>query len=334
MLRRAGQKGKICADALVAVVFFGFLTGSAGGLKVAGFDLTQQRFLDARIGEVFQSAECLTVRAVLQHHHIVFAFDTQRAAGNKAVKSAHEAVVVVVAVGLDFGNQIRLGVARNKLRRIDKAFFTQRNRRIQPRRRHFACRIGRCRTVGNKEIQDIRIASLLTAAAAIHQRTVAVGDIFRQFTALIADVFNCQKAVRFGLINVPTDTIAAQTRRQYDFGKRGQMAFQRFPQAVFIFVAQVFAINAPRLLLHGCVQILQTGGDLIIAYHRIQCLLPVHTEARKQRVRAFHIREQAFQRIFGRARQCLDGGFSCCAFNQSEHIFLLQRSSETVFRRP
>lgn len=78
VLRRTGQKGKIRADTLVAVVFFGFLTGSAGGLKVAGFDFAQQRFLDARIGEVFQSPECLTVRAVLQHHHIVLAYSMRR----------------------------------------------------------------------------------------------------------------------------------------------------------------------------------------------------------------------------------------------------------------
>ena len=187
----------------------------------------------------------------MQHHHIVFAFDTQRAAGDKAVKTAHEAIVVVLAVGLDFGNQIRLGVARNKLRGIDKSFFTQRDGRIQPRRRHFARRIGRCRTMGNKEIQHVRIAGFLTAAAAIHQRAVAVGDIFRQFAAFVADVFNRQKAVGFGLINVPTDTVSGQTRRQYDFGKRGKMALQRFPQTVFVFVAQVLAVNPPRFVLHG-----------------------------------------------------------------------------------
>ena len=38
VLRCAGQKGKIRADTLVAVVFFGLLARAAGGLKVAGFD--------------------------------------------------------------------------------------------------------------------------------------------------------------------------------------------------------------------------------------------------------------------------------------------------------
>ena len=188
--------------------------------------------------------------------------------------------------------------------------------------------------MGDKEIQHIRIASLFACDSAIHQRAVAVGDIFRQFAALVADVFNRQKAVGFGMINITPHAVSAQPRRQDDFGKRGQMAFQRFPQTVFILVAQILAVNPPRLVEHGRVQILQTGGHLVIAYYRIQCLLSVHTEARQQRVRAFHVGKQAFQSIFSRARQCLDGGSPSSTFNQSEHIFYSERSSENGFRRP
>ena len=168
MLSGTGEHDQIGGDAFGTVVFFGFLRGTAAGLKVAGLDLAQHGFLDAGVGEVFQPFEGLAVCGVLQHLHIVLAFDADCAPAEKIDKPPHEAAVLLVRTGVDFGHHIGLGVAGDELGGKDEAFAAQGDGGVQPRGRHFPGRVGRGGAVGQKQVHHIGVAHLFARRTPIH----------------------------------------------------------------------------------------------------------------------------------------------------------------------